>query len=167
MVPYTELGVADPLARALELIGYTGVGAIVAFGATVSMSAVLLVFQYGQPRIFFAMARDGLLPEWVARIDPKTRIPYTATLVTGIVVAVASAIGDAAETYDLTNIGTLFAFALVCAGVLVLRSSSPTVSGRSRCRMVWVIAPLGRGGLPVHHGGLAATGVGTLRNLAR
>ena len=62
MVPYSELGVADPLARALELIGYTGVGAIVAFGATVSMAAVLLVFQYGQPRIFFAMARDGLLP---------------------------------------------------------------------------------------------------------
>ena len=69
MVPYTELGVADPLARALELIGYSGVGAIVAFGAAISMSAVLLVFQYGQPRIFFAMARDGLLPEWVARID--------------------------------------------------------------------------------------------------
>ncbi len=75
MVPYTELGVADPLARALEFIGYQRVGVIVAFGAAVSMSAVLLVFQYGQPRIFFAMARDGLLPEWIARIDPKTRIP--------------------------------------------------------------------------------------------
>ncbi len=87
MVPYTELGVADPLARALELIGFSGVGAIVAFGAVISMSAVLLVFQYGQPRIFFAMARDGLLPEWVARVDKKTRTPYTATLVTGILVA--------------------------------------------------------------------------------
>src|SRR5207342_2815187 len=125
MVPYTELGVADPLARALELIGYQRVGVIVAFGAAISMSAVLLVFQYGQPRIFFAMARDGLLPEWVARIDPKTRIPYTATLITGIIVAVASMVGDAAETYDLTNIGTLFAFALVCAGVLVLRVVEP------------------------------------------
>ena len=134
MVPYTELGVADPLARALELIGYSGVGAIVAFGAVISMSAVLLVFQYGQPRIFFAMARDGLLPEWVARIDPKTRIPYTATLVTGILVAVASMIGDAAETYDLTNVGTLFAFALVCAGVLVLRVKEPDRRVRSRCR---------------------------------
>jgi len=143
MVPYTELGVADPLARALELIGYSGVGAIVAFGAVVSMSAVLLVFQYGQPRIFFAMARDGLLPEWVARIDPKTRIPYTATLVTGILVALASAIGDAAETYDLTNIGTLFAFALVCAGVLVLRVIEPSRPRPFRVPMVWVIAPLG------------------------
>jgi APA family basic amino acid/polyamine antiporter len=143
MVPYTELGVADPLARALELTGYSGVSTIVAFGAAVSMSAVLLVFQYGQPRIFFAMARDGLLPEWVARIDPKTRIPYTATLVTGILVAVASAIGDAAETYDLTNIGTLFAFALVCAGVMVLRLVEPDRPRPFRVPMVWVIAPLG------------------------
>ncbi|HJU42180.1 MAG TPA: amino acid permease [Vicinamibacterales bacterium] len=143
MVPYTELGVADPLARALELIGYSGVGAIVAFGATVSMAAVLLVFQYGQPRIFFAMARDGLMPEWVARVDPKTRIPYAATLATGIVVAVASMLGDAAETYDLTNIGTLFAFALVCAGVLALRVAEPNRERPFRVPYVWVIAPLG------------------------
>jgi APA family basic amino acid/polyamine antiporter len=143
MVPYTELGVADPLARALELIGYSGVGAIVAFGAAISMSAVLLVFQYGQPRIFFAMARDGLLPEWVARIDKKTRTPYTATLITGILVAVASMIGDAAETYDLTNVGTLFAFALVCAGVLVLRVKEPDRPRPFKVPFVWVIAPLG------------------------
>ena len=143
MVPYTELGVADPLARALELIGYHRVGAIVAFGAVISMSAVLLVFQYGQPRIFFAMARDGLLPAWVARVDKKTRVPYTATLFTGIVVAVASAIGDAAETYDLTNIGTLFAFALVCAGVLVLRVKEPERHRPFKVPFVWVIAPLG------------------------
>ncbi len=143
MVPYTELGVADPLARALELIGYQRVGAIVSFGAVISMSAVLLVFQYGQPRIFFSMARDGLLPAWVARVDQKTRIPYTATLVTGILVAVASAIGDAAETYDLTNIGTLFAFALVCAGVLVLRVKEPERHRPFRVPFVWVIAPLG------------------------
>jgi APA family basic amino acid/polyamine antiporter len=143
MVPYTELGVADPLARALELIGFSGVGAIVAFGAVVSMSAVLLVFQYGQPRIFFAMARDGLLPEWVARVDQKTRTPYTATLVTGILVALASMIGDAAETYDLTNVGTLFAFALVCAGVLVLRVIEPDRHRPFKVPFVWVIAPLG------------------------
>ena len=143
MVPYTELAVADPLARALELIGYDRVGAIVAFGAVISMSAVLLVFQYGQPRIFFAMARDGLLPAWLARVDQKTRIPYTATLFTGIVVAVASAVGDAAETYDLTNIGTLFAFALVCAGVLVLRVKEPERYRPFKVPFVWVIAPLG------------------------
>lgn len=143
MVPYTELGVADPLARALELTGYSGVGAIVAFGAAISMAAVLLVFQYGQPRIFFSMARDGLLPEWVARIDPKTRTPYTSTLVTGVLVALASMIGDAAETYDLTNVGTLFAFALVCAGVLVLRVKEPERPRPFKVPLVWIVAPLG------------------------
>src|SRR5688572_850302 len=143
MVPYQQLAVADPLARALELAGYSRVGWLVALGAAVSMAAVLLVFQYGQPRIFFSMARDGLLPQWAAKVDPKTRIPYRTTLVTGIVVAVASLIGDAAETYDLTNIGTLFAFVLVCAGVLVLRVKEPGRPRPFRVPLVWVIAPLG------------------------
>ena len=143
MVPYQELAVADPLARALELAGYSRVGWIVAFGAVISMSAVLLVFQYGQPRIFFSMARDGLLPGWAARINRRTRIPYVTTLVTGIVVAVASLVGDAAETYDLTNIGTLFAFALVCIGVLVLRLREPDRPRPFAVPFVWVVAPLG------------------------
>src|SRR5438034_545980 len=125
MVPYSQLAVADPLARALQLAGFTTVGWIVALGAAVSMSAVLLVFQYGQPRIFFAMARDGLLPQWAAKIHPRTKIPSITTLFTGIVVAVWSLVGDADETYDLTNIGTLFAFTLVSVGVLVLRYKEP------------------------------------------
>jgi APA family basic amino acid/polyamine antiporter len=143
MVPYTELGVADPLARALELTGFTNVAWIVALGAIVSMATVLLVFQYGQPRIFFAMARDGLLPQWAARVDSKTRIPYVTTLLTGVVVASASLIGDAAETYDLTNIGTLFAFALVCAGVLVLRVTEPERPRPFKVPFVWGVAPAG------------------------
>ncbi len=143
MVPYSELAVADPLARALELAGYSRVGWLVALGAAVSMTAVLLVFQYGQPRIFFSMARDGLLPQWAAKIDPKTRIPYVTTLVTGVLVALASLIGDAAETYDLTNIGTLFAFVLVCAGVLILRVKEPDRPRPFRVPAVWLIAPLG------------------------
>jgi basic amino acid/polyamine antiporter, APA family len=143
IVPYTELGVADPLARALELAGFTNVAWLVAVGAIVSMGTVLLVFQYGQPRIFFAMARDGLLPRWAAVVDPKTRIPYATTLITGVVVAVASLVGDAAETYDLTNIGTLFAFALVCAGVLVLRMKEPDRARPFKVPYVWIIAPLG------------------------
>ena len=143
LVPYQQLAVADPLARALEIAGYSQVGWIVALGAAVSMAAVLLVFQYGQPRIFFAMARDGLLPAWAAKVDRRSRIPWTTTLVTGLVVALGSLIGDAAETYDLTNIGTLFAFALVCAGVLVLRVREPQRSRAFRVPLVWIVAPLG------------------------
>jgi basic amino acid/polyamine antiporter, APA family len=146
MVPYTELAVADPLARALQLAGFSRVGGLVALGATVSMAAVLLVFQYGQPRIFFAMARDGLLPGWAARVSPKTRIPYVTTVITGIFVALWSLIGDAGETYDLTNIGTLFAFMLVSIGVLVLRYKEPDRPRPFRVPFVWPVAVLSAAG---------------------
>ncbi|MBM3776726.1 MAG: amino acid permease [Acidimicrobiia bacterium] len=145
MIDYTELGVADPLAHALQAAGFRAVGLIVALGAAVSMTAVLLVFQYGQPRIFFAMARDGLLPAWAARVHPTRRIPYATTLVTGVLVAVASLVGDAAETYDLTNIGTLFAFAVVCIGVLVLRVIEPDRPRPFRVPFVWPVALAGAG----------------------
>ena len=139
MVPYQQLGVADPLARALQLAGFQTVGWIVALGAAVSMSAVLLVFQYGQPRIFFAMARDGLLPQWAAKLHPRTKVPYVTTLFTGIFVALWSLIGDAGETYDLTNIGTLFAFMLVSIGVLVLRYKDPDRPRPFRVPFVWPV----------------------------
>jgi basic amino acid/polyamine antiporter, APA family len=142
MVPYKELAVADPLARALQLAGYQAVGWIVALGAAVSMSAVLLVFQYGQPRIFFAMARDGLLPGWAARVHPTTKVPYTTTLLTGVLVALWSLVGDAGETYDLTNIGTLFAFMIVSIGVLVLRYKDPDRSRPFRVPFVWPVSLL-------------------------
>ncbi len=143
MVPWQTLGVPDPLAMALEKTGAHTVGWLVALGASFSMAAVLLVFQYGQPRIFFAMARDGLLPKFAARIHPKYRTPHVTTIITGLVVALGSLIGDAGETYDLTNIGTLFAFVIVCIGVLVLRVKEPERPRPFRVPFVWVIAPLG------------------------
>jgi APA family basic amino acid/polyamine antiporter len=147
MVPYQELGkTADPLAHALELAGFHTVGWIVALGAAVSMSAVLLVFQYGQPRIFFAMARDGLLPRWAAKIHPRTHIPWATTLLTGIFVALWSLVGDAGETYDLTNIGTLFAFILVSTGVLVLRYKEPDRPRPFRVPLVWLVCVLSAAG---------------------
>jgi basic amino acid/polyamine antiporter, APA family len=145
MVPYKELAVADPLARALQLAGFNTVGWIVALGAAVSMSAVLLVFQYGQPRIFFAMARDGLLPQWAAKLN-RRQIPAVTTVITGVFVALWSLIGDAGETYDLTNIGTLFAFMLVSIGVLVLRYSEPERPRPFRVPLVWPVTLLSAAG---------------------
>jgi APA family basic amino acid/polyamine antiporter len=157
LVPYQQLRAADPLAQALELAGLETASAIVAFGAVVSITAVLLVFQYGQPRIFFAMARDGLLPQWAARVHPKYRTPHVTTLATGVVVAVGALFMDENEIYDLTNIGTLSAFAIVCIGVLVLRRTDasrprpfrvpalPVVSLVGAAACVYVMA-----GLPRH-----------------
>ena len=144
MVPSKDLGTAaDPLAYALNATGMTSIAKIVALGAVVSMAAVLLVFQYGQPRIFFAMARDGLLPHWASKLHGKYRTPYVTTILTGVFVALWSLIGDAGETYDLTNIGTLFAFALVCIGVIVLRYTDPTRPRPFRVPFVQVVGVIG------------------------
>jgi APA family basic amino acid/polyamine antiporter len=143
MAKYDQLGVADPLARALEIAGLTRVSRLLSLGAVVSMTAVLLVFQYGQPRIFFAMARDGLLPKWAAKVHGKHRVPHVTTLLTGLFVAAWSLIGDAGETYDLTNIGTLFAFVLVCIGVLVLRYTDPDRPRPFKVPFVWPVTVVG------------------------
>jgi APA family basic amino acid/polyamine antiporter len=157
LVPYQQLRAADPLARALEVAGLPTASWIVAFGAVVSLTAVLLVFQYGQPRIFLAMARDGLLPRWAAKIHPKYRTPHITTVATGLVVAAGALVMDENEIYDLTNIGTLAAFAIVCIGVLVLRYKDPDRPRPFRVRFVWPVAILGAAacvyimrGLPTH-----------------
>ena len=143
IVPYTELKAADPLARALDVAGLKTIGWIVSFGAVVSLTAVLLVFQYGQPRIFYAMARDGLLPPWAAKVSPRRKVPHVTTWITGIVVALGGLMADENEIYDLTNIGTLSAFAIVCVGVLVLRLSDPTRPRPFRVPLVWLVSPVG------------------------
>ena len=145
LVPYQSLKAADPLAQALEVAGLPTFSWIVSFGAVVSMTAVLLVFQYGQPRIFFAMARDGLLPQWAAKVHPKYRTPHITTIVTGVLVALGALVADDDATYDLTNIGTLSAFALVCIGVLVLRMKDPARPRAFRVPWVWPVAIVGAG----------------------
>jgi hypothetical protein len=97
----------------------------VAFGSVVAHTAVLLVFQLGQPRIFFSMARDGLLPKTFYKVHKKYRTPYVSTILTGVFVAVFAAVASIDEMVDLTNIGTLFAFILVCIGIMVLRVREP------------------------------------------
>ncbi len=157
LVPYQQLKAADPLARALEVAGLQTASWFVAFGAVVSLTAVLLVFQYGQPRIFLAMARDGLLPKWATKIHPKYRTPHITTVLTGAVVAAGALVADENEIYDLTNIGTLFAFAIVCIGVLVLRYKDPDRPRPFRVPFVWGVSLLGAAaciytmkGLPTH-----------------
>jgi len=118
---------AEPLTMALQhaapSLGWA-VG-IVAFGSVIAHTAVLLIFQLGQPRIFFSMSRDGLLPQTFSRVHKRFRTPHVATILTGVFVAVFAAVASIDEMVDLTNIGTLFAFLLVCAGIIVLRKTEP------------------------------------------
>ncbi len=125
MVPWQLLGVADPLAAAFAYVNSNVAAGIVAFGAVISMTAVLLVFQYGQPRIFFSMSRDGLLPPLFAKVHPKYKTPHVTTIWTGMALAAISAVANINEIVELTNIGTLFAFVLVCAGIIILRRTDP------------------------------------------
>lgn len=143
IVPYQELAGAEPLAIALNNIELNWAAGIVSFGAVVATTAVLLVFQLGQPRIFFAMARDGLLPERFAKVHPRFRTPHVTTILTGVAVAITAAFANIDEMVELTNIGTLFAFVLVCAGVIVLRYKDPERPRPFRCPWVPVVPALG------------------------
>jgi APA family basic amino acid/polyamine antiporter len=121
---------AEPLTMALQhavtnLAWQKWSVGIVAFGSVIAHTAVLLVFQLGQPRIFFSMARDGLLPPVFYKVHPRFRTPYVSTILTGVFVAGFAAVASIDEMVDLTNIGTLFAFILVCAGIIVLRVKDP------------------------------------------
>jgi APA family basic amino acid/polyamine antiporter len=125
MVPASQLGVAEPLAVAMRAVDMNWAAGIVSFGSVVAHTAVLLVFQLGQPRILFSMSRDGLLPPAFAKTHPRFRTPHVGTLWTGLFVAVGAGLASFADTTDLCNIGTLSAFLVVCAAVLVLRYRDP------------------------------------------
>ena len=125
MLPWRQLGTAEPLATAFSANNITWASGIIAFGAVCATSGVLLVFQLGQPRIFFSMARDGLLPKWAAKVHPRYRTPHVTTILTGVIVAVCATFLNINEVVELTNIGTLFAFVLVSIGILLLRKTDP------------------------------------------
>lgn len=119
---------AEPLTMAVSYIapGVGWVKGIIAFGAVVANTAVLLVFQLGQPRIFMSMARDGLLPPVFTRVHPRFKTPHVTTILTGLFVGLLAGVANINATVDLTNIGTLFAFVLVCIGIPILRFKDPT-----------------------------------------
>jgi APA family basic amino acid/polyamine antiporter len=134
IMPYSELvqklanEQAEPLTMALSHVTPPGVSwpsTIVAFGSVIAHTAVLLVFQLGQPRIFFSMARDGLLPSVFASVHPRFKTPHVTTILTGVLVGGVAAFASIDEMVDLTNIGTLFAFVLVCIGIPILRMKDP------------------------------------------
>ena len=135
MVPYTELNVGDPLAFVFGRVGMEKIGALVAVSAIFAMASVLLVFQLGQPRIWMTMSRDGLLPRVFSRIHPRYRTPSFATIVTGFLVGVPALFLRMELVTDLTSIGTLFAFALVCGGILVI---DPRGTSTARFRVPYI-----------------------------
>jgi len=125
MVPSSQLNTAEPLSVAMRVVNMNWAAGVVAFGSVVAHTAVLLVFQLGQPRIFYSMARDGLLPRSFAKIHPRFRTPHVTTIWSGALVGGTACFASLDEMADLCNIGTLSAFVLVCLGILVLRVREP------------------------------------------
>ena len=130
MVSYNELNVGDPLAFVFQKLNIGWMSGIIGVSAVVAMASVLLVFQMGQPRIWMSMSRDGLLPKRFSKVHPKFKTPSYATIVTGFVVAVPALFLNLTMVTDLCSIGTLFAFVLVCAGVLVLQNKPNIPRGK-------------------------------------
>ena len=143
VVNYKQLNVPDPVAVAIDAMKMKWIASPVKLGAIAGLSSVILVMLMSQPRIFYAMAKDGLLPKAAAVIHPKFRTPWITTIITGVIVAIAGGSIPINVAGELTSIGTLFAFAVVSAGVFYLRLTQPNVHRPFRCPLVWFVAPMG------------------------
>jgi APA family basic amino acid/polyamine antiporter len=125
IIPFGQIDVHAPVAEALRVAGFHWGAAIVATGAVAGITSVLFVMMIGQIRVFFAMSRDGLLGPWLSSVHPRFGTPHHATVLTGVGISLLAAFIPIGEAADMTNIGTLFAFVLVCGGVLILRRTQP------------------------------------------
>ncbi len=125
VVPYTELGVSSPVAHALQLMGYNWASALVSTGVIAGLTTVMLVLYYGLTRIIFAMSRDGLLPPFFSAVNAKTQTPIRVIIICGLITATIAGFIPLGDLAELVNIGTLAAFVLVCAGVIMLRKTQP------------------------------------------
>ncbi len=143
VVNYKQLNVPDPVAVAIDAMRLPWFSGLVKLGAIAGLSSVVLVMLLSQPRIFFAMAKDGLLPAAVSRIHPRFRTPWITTIITGVIVMIAAGVIPIEIAGELTSIGTLFAFAVVSAGVLYLRLTQPDVERPFRTPFVYFTAPMG------------------------
>ena len=144
MVPYTELNVAAPMAYAMEKIGAPfGIRVLVDVGAVLGLGSVILVMLLGQSRVFYSMSRDGLIGKWGSAVHPRYRTPYISTIFTGVAVGLATGILPLDIISQLVNIGTLLAFVLVCAGVLILRRTRPDLDRPFRTPWVPFVPVMG------------------------
>ncbi len=144
MQKYTEIDPNDaaPLATAFDAVGVEWMGNLIAVGACIGLTVVVMILMLGQTRVAFAMARDGLLPRGLATVHPTFRTPYRITLITGVVVAIIAGLVDLQTLAHLVNIGTLFAFILVSIGVVILRRTRPDLPRSFRVPAAPVVATL-------------------------
>jgi APA family basic amino acid/polyamine antiporter len=143
VMSYRDLNVPDPIAVAADHAGLGWMSSLIKLGAIAGLSSVILVMLFGQSRIFWTMADDGLLPEFVSRVHPTFQTPWITTIVTGVVVAFFAAILPIRDAASLVSIGTLLAFVIVSIGVLVLRVREPELVRRFKAPAVWFVAPMG------------------------
>ncbi|QBB70208.1 amino acid permease [Pseudolysobacter antarcticus] len=132
----------EPLAHVLRALGHGTLGNLIGIAAALALPSVILMMMFGQTRIFFTMSRDGLLPEVFSKVHPRFHTPYVITIITGIVVAICSALFPVGKLADTSNSGTLLAFAMVSVGVLILRKTDPNRLRPFRVPLVWVVCPL-------------------------
>ncbi len=143
VVPYTQLDVPDPIAVAADRAGMGWMANLIKLGAIAGLSSVILVMLLGQSRVFYSMARDGLLPPIVSQVHPKFQTPWITSIITGVAVAVFSAIFTVREAGSLCSIGTLLAFVIVSVGIMVLRVREPNLPRKFKTPLVWFVAPAG------------------------